>query len=76
MDVTHLIVDDLFVDPDRKKLITLLEIKVSRNRIRVINREMIFKQPFFDNFCNNFLSHTHSVLPLSFYIALIFVSLT
>jgi len=37
--------------------------------------EMIFEQPIFDNFCDNFLSQTHILLLLSLSIALIFVTL-
>jgi len=37
---------------------------------------MIFEQPFFDNFCNNFLSHTYIMVLLSLSIALIFVSIS
>jgi len=34
---------------------------------------MIFVQPLFDNFCDNFLSHTHIMFLLSLSIALVFV---
>jgi len=34
---------------------------------------MIFEQPFFDNFCDNFLTHTHIMFLLSLSIALVFV---
>jgi len=39
----------------------------------MFKREMIFEQPFYDNFCDNFLSHTHIVFLLSLSIALVFV---
>jgi hypothetical protein len=38
-------------------------------------REMVFEQPFFDNFCDNFLFHTHTVFLFYLSVALIFVSL-
>ena len=37
---------------------------------------MIFEQPFFDNFCDNFLFHTYIVFLLSLSIALVFVPLS
>ena len=36
-------------------------------------REMIFVQPLCDNFCNNFLSHTHIMFLLSLSIVLVSV---
>jgi len=37
---------------------------------------MIFVQPFFDNFCDKFLSHTQIMFLLSLFIALDFVSIS
>jgi len=37
--------------------------------------DLIFEQPFFNNFCNNFRSHTHIMFLLFLSIALVFVSI-
>jgi len=36
---------------------------------------MVFEQPFFDNFYDNFISHTHMIILISFSITLIFMPL-
>jgi len=38
-------------------------------------RKMIFEQQLFDNFCDNFLSHTHIMFLLSLSNVLVFVSI-
>jgi len=38
-------------------------------------REMIFEQPFFDNFSDNFFSHTHILFLHSLSIAFVFVQI-
>ena len=42
----------------------------------IVTREMIFVQPFYDNFCDNFISHTHIKYLFYLSITLIFVSIS
>jgi len=59
----------------KQKLIPLT-IYIMLKQVFHKKNKMIFEQLFFNNFCDNFLSHTHFMFLLSHSIALVFVSIS
>jgi hypothetical protein len=54
----------------------IMFISATNWRLNKKKREMIFWQPFCENLCDNFISHTHIIFLLSLSIALVSVSLS